>query len=179
MKVITNGFINTQYKVYKMCESVEGKIYIGKTKLPIYMRINAHKHSNASADIHFSDVGWNNVTTEIIDEAKDEEELDYKEKEHINNYYRTHKDLLLIKNTLNCIDFWKNKKQMKINTEMKNVLLFIKTNRYIIKNVSGARVYICECVKKFKKNELSNDDARSQIIEFFKTKSWNCKYLKE
>jgi len=149
------------------CGKVLKVKYIGKTKSPIYLRINAHKHSDASADIHFSDEGWKNVTTEIIDEAKDEEELDYKEKEHINNYYRTHKDLLLIKNTLNCIDFWKNKKQMKINTEMKNVLLFIKTNRYIIKNVSGARVYICECVKKFKKNELSKDDARSHIIDFF------------
>ena len=64
MKVITNGFINTQYKVFKMCESVEGKIYIGKTKLPIYMRINAHKYSNASADIHFSDVETNKRTIE-------------------------------------------------------------------------------------------------------------------
>ena len=35
MRVITNG-IDEIYKIYRMSENVQNKIYIGKTKLPIY-----------------------------------------------------------------------------------------------------------------------------------------------
>lgn len=37
------------------------------------------KHSEKSADYHFANIGWNNVTVEIIDTAKDEEGLIIKE----------------------------------------------------------------------------------------------------
>ena len=85
MKIVISG-VEPQYKVYKMSECVDHKFYIGKTKKPIKERMNGHKHGDhgeRSADAHFADVGWRNVTVEIIDTANDEEELNRKEKEHI------------------------------------------------------------------------------------------------
>ena len=54
---------------------MEGKIYIGKTKRPLQERMKNHRHSQQYADRPFSDVGWNNVTVEIIDTANSDEEL--------------------------------------------------------------------------------------------------------
>ena len=85
MKILIDG-IEPQFKVYKMIESVENKFYIGKTRNPLKERMNGHRHGNhgeKSADRHFSDVGWNNVTVEIIDTANDDEELKVKETEQI------------------------------------------------------------------------------------------------
>ena len=85
MKINIDG-IEPQFKVYKMTESVENKFYIGKTKNPLKDRMSGHRHGDhgeKSADRHFSDVGWNNVTVEIIDTANDDEELKVKEAEQI------------------------------------------------------------------------------------------------
>ncbi len=88
MRIIIEG-IEPQFKVYKMTETVENKFYIGKTKNPLKERMNGHRHGNhgeKSADTHFSNVGWNNVTVEIVDIANSEEELKAKEEEQITKY---------------------------------------------------------------------------------------------
>ena len=85
MNIIING-IEPQFKIYKMTESIENKFYIGKTKQPIKVRMNSHRHGGhecVTADNHFADVGWRNVTVEIIDSADNEDELKIKEEQHI------------------------------------------------------------------------------------------------
>ena len=84
MHIVING-IEPQFKIYKMSENVDGKFYIGKTKQPLKDRMYGHRHSHGCipADEHFADVGWRNVTVEIIDTANDEGEMDKKETEHI------------------------------------------------------------------------------------------------
>ena len=85
MKIIIDG-LEPQFKVYKMSESIENKFYIGMTKTPLKERMNGHRYGNhglKSACTHFSNVGWNNVTVEIIDTANSEEELRSKEEKQI------------------------------------------------------------------------------------------------
>ena len=82
MKITIIG-TEPQFKVYKMHESVENKFYIGKTKKPLTERMQTHRTGRLSADIHFGNVGWNNVSVEIIDVANNDEELAKKEEEHI------------------------------------------------------------------------------------------------
>ena len=84
MKIIIKG-IEPEFKIYKMSESIEGKFYIGKTKQSLKDRMYGHQHSHAlvPADDHFADVGWRNVTVEIIDSGNDEEEMNKKEIENI------------------------------------------------------------------------------------------------
>ena len=85
MIIIIEG-VEPQFKVYKMSESIDNKFYIGKTKQPLRIRMNGNRSSGdifCPADKHFADVGWRNVTVEIIDTANDEKELLFKEREHI------------------------------------------------------------------------------------------------
>lgn len=191
--------IEPQFKVYRMIESVEGKIYIGKTKRPLQERMKNHRYSQQYADRHFSDVGWNNVTVEIIDTANSDEELCKKEQIKITEYFTNHKQLLL--NINNCyslsrhsvkeqlkeavhvhyseIDLFPDNHwftcQRKIDEYDHDVFKFIKNNKYIIKHVGGARKYISKCISKKKKNQLTNDEARSLIIAFLKDKPWRGK----
>ena len=96
MKVVTNG-ITERYKIYKMYETIEGKLYIGKTSLPIYMRINQHRHGKITADKHFSKIGWENVTFEIIDWSYDNGSALKKESNYISSARSTHHEKLLNK----------------------------------------------------------------------------------
>ena len=98
MRIIKNG-INERYIVYKLYDDV--KIYIGKTTLPIYMRINSHRHGKLRADKYFSEIGWDNVTFEIIDWSYDKKSLLMKEDNIIGQYYMMHKEKLLNKNSTN------------------------------------------------------------------------------
>ena len=98
MKVITNG-IKERYIIYKLYENIENKIYIGKTTIPIYMRINSHRHGKLRADQHFSTIGWNNVVFEIIDWSYDKESLLKKEDTIIGQHFITHGEKLLNKNS--------------------------------------------------------------------------------
>ena len=88
--------VEPQFKVYKMSESVEGKVYIGKTKRPLQERMNCHRSSRQYADKHFSNVGWNNVTVEIIDTANNDVELSKKEYIKI-TYCYTDKKTFIVK----------------------------------------------------------------------------------
>lgn len=205
MFIIIEG-IEPQYKIYKMSESVEGKIYIGKTKRPLRERMNGHRNSRQYSDKHFSDVGWNNVTVEIIDTANDDNELTMKENMRINEYYNKYKMLLLNRNNFysatpfNKIQnksFKKEKEeetepvyfseidifpdnhwfscQRKIDEYNHDVFKLIKDNNYIIKNVCGARKYISICILRLSKRQITNQEARRQIIDFLKDKPWKGK----
>ena len=94
MKINIIG-IEPQFKVYKMSENIDNMYYIGKTKAPLIKRMNYHRHTKGETqlycDIHFADVGFRNVTVDIIDVANNDEELDTKEKEHIKTHYETDK----------------------------------------------------------------------------------------
>jgi len=191
--------VEPQFKVYKMSECIEGKIYIGKTKRPIRDRMNNHRSSQQYADKHFSNVGWNNVVVEIIDTANDENELNRKEFIKINEYYKNHKSSLLNRNNYDAYTSFKsqlNKEegeyiyfneidifpsnhwfycQRKVDEHPCDVFRFIKLNKYIIKNVNGARRYISQCIRRMKRNELNNDEVKAIIINFLKNKPWRGK----
>ena len=111
--------VEPQFKVYKMSESVEGKVYIGKTKRPLQERMNCHRSSRQYADKHFSNVGWNNVTVEIIDTANNDEELSKKEYVKINDCYTDKKHLLLNRN--NFCDYSQNTKKLTTTEEPKYI----------------------------------------------------------
>ena len=92
--------IEPQFKVYKMSENVEGKIYIGKTKCPLKERMKGHRYGKMPCDQHFSNIGWNNVTVEIIDTANSDAELLVRENKKISEYYGNNKVNLLNKNNI-------------------------------------------------------------------------------
>ena len=78
MKIICDYEFEPQFKVYKMTESIENKYYYGKTRQPIHLRMKQHRESTKLAcDIHFSNIGWNNVTCEVIEACKTEEEMNF------------------------------------------------------------------------------------------------------
>ena len=97
MKIIING-IKERYIIYKLYDIINEKVYIGKTTIPIYMRINTHRHGNLNADKYFSSIGWENVIFEIIDWSNDKITLLKKENDQILKYYTTNKSNLLNKN---------------------------------------------------------------------------------
>ena len=78
MKIIFAGF-ETQYKIYKITENINWKYYIGKTRKNIHERMEGHKKGDLDADLYFREIGYNNITVEIIDSANDLEELSKKE----------------------------------------------------------------------------------------------------
>ena len=66
MKIVNKFEFEPCYKIYKMSESVENKYYFGKTHQPFHMRMQQHKEGRLHCDVHFSNVGWNNVKTKSI-----------------------------------------------------------------------------------------------------------------
>ena len=84
MKIIFAGF-ETQYKIYKITESINWKYYIGKTRKNIHERMEGHKKGDLQSDLYFREIGYANITIEIIDSANDLEELAKKEINWIKN----------------------------------------------------------------------------------------------
>ena len=82
MKIICDYEFEPQFKVYKMSESIENKFYYGKTRQPINLRMKQHREGKLSCDIHFSNVGWNNITCQV-EACKNEEEMNLLEHKHI------------------------------------------------------------------------------------------------
>ena len=123
MKIVING-TEPQFKVYKMTESIENKFYIGKTKNPLQDRMKGHRHGDhgdKSADTHFANVGWNNVTVDIIDTANSEEELRKKGEEQI---IKNRSDKMLNKH------FNNNKSNSNQNNQPKNIETVEKCVRF-------------------------------------------------
>ena len=100
MNIIING-IEPQFKVYKISEKIENKFYIGKTKQPLKERIKQHKSARTIANKHFSNIGWDITTVEIIDYANDDWMLCVKEAEQIQKGYRENKNNILNINSTN------------------------------------------------------------------------------
>ena len=84
MKIICDYEFEPCFKVYKMSESIQNKYYYGKTRQPFAMRMKQHREGKLNCDLHFSDVGWNNVTCEIVEACKDEDDMNLKEQKYIN-----------------------------------------------------------------------------------------------
>ena len=83
MKINIVG-IEPQFNIYRMRENIENQYYIGKTSIPIHDRMSKHQNSPIQhSDKHFANVGWNNVTVDIIDTSDNNEELTEKEKYYI------------------------------------------------------------------------------------------------
>ena len=97
MKIIVEG-IEPQFKIYKMEENVNNKVYIGSTSYPIKHRMSQHKQATNKVDSYFSDIGWDNVSVSIVDTANDKVEMKKKENEHIQLYKSMDQDKLLNKN---------------------------------------------------------------------------------
>ena len=94
MKIIIND-IEPQFKVYKITESINNKIYIGSTFQPLKHRMSLHKCCHNDLSKYFSDIGWNNTTVEIIDTANDKTEMKRKEDECIKECRINNSKLLL------------------------------------------------------------------------------------
>ena len=145
-------------------------------------------------------MGWNNVLVEIIDTANNDEELRKKEFIKITEWYTDKKHLLLNKNNFydysqyvrkestkeiptyiqySEIDLFQNDRlsgcQRKIDDYSHDVFKFIQNNKYIIKQVSGARDYVSNCISKMKSNQLTNASARALIIDYLIDKPWRGK----
>lgn len=83
MKIIINYEYEPCYKIYKMSESIENKYYYGKTHQPLHLRMKQHQEGKLACDVHFSNVGFNNVTVEIVEPAKNEEDMNMLEQKYI------------------------------------------------------------------------------------------------
>ena len=94
MIILIDG-IEPQFKIYKMTECIENKFYIGKSKTPLKERMNHHMRNSLDCDKHFSNIGWNNVTVEIIEACYDENDMNKKEKFHIQKYFNSDFDKIL------------------------------------------------------------------------------------
>lgn len=79
--------------IYKIENKINKKIYIGQT-INFKKRINEHKSGRKNTDIHKNQIidksikkyGKNNFLYTIIDQAKSQDEADYKEKMYISKY---------------------------------------------------------------------------------------------
>ena len=83
-------FLNN-YNVYKHTFP-DGKIYIGVSMNPLKRWSNGHGyHFNEELDKAIQEVGWENITHEILFENLSKEEANNKEKELIKFYNSTNK----------------------------------------------------------------------------------------
>lgn len=79
--------------IYKITNSINGKIYIGQTKNGLENRWHQHiydaSHNRTNMPIHFAMMkyGIENFTIECIDTAETKEELNQKEISYIKKYH--------------------------------------------------------------------------------------------
>ena len=100
--------LNHNLKYIKWLNLLKANFMLEKQKKNLKERMNGHKHGDhgeKSADSHFADVGWRNVTVEIIDTANDEQELALKEREHI---VKNKGPLMLNKHFFSTAHIWGN-----------------------------------------------------------------------
>jgi group I intron endonuclease len=76
-------------KVYKLVNSVDDKIYIGSTCLPLPKRLYDHKQKARKTILpchrHFNEIGWNNVRIVLIENvtAETKDQLTMREQHYI------------------------------------------------------------------------------------------------
>ncbi len=72
--------------VYKLTNTVNGKIYIGQTRRPLYKRFNEHCCANSAIGRAIRKYGKDKFTKEIIAVCESKEELDSCESRYIAEY---------------------------------------------------------------------------------------------
>lgn len=70
----------TSYKVYKITNRLNGKIYIGQTKQSLEKRFMQHLHTNSPLGQAMRQCGTDNFTIEVIEECENQEQLNEREK---------------------------------------------------------------------------------------------------
>ena len=93
MIVINNNNYENNHIIYKLSDGYRS--YIGKCNIPLYMRLNIHKHSTKlEADKYFSK-DWSSVTCEVLDYSIDKKRLLELEKDHIRSEMLSNPDKIL------------------------------------------------------------------------------------
>ena len=70
----------TIFKVYKITNRLNGKIYVGQTKQSIEKRFMQHLHADSPLGQAMRECGGNNFTIEIIEYCENQEQLNEREK---------------------------------------------------------------------------------------------------
>jgi len=70
----------TIFKVYKITNTLNGKIYVGQTKQSIEKRFMQHLHADSPLGQAMRECGVENFTIEIIEECETQEQLNEREK---------------------------------------------------------------------------------------------------
>ena len=65
----------SNYKVYKITNRLNGKIYVGQTKQPIEKRFMQHSQANSPLVQAMRQCGLENFTIEVIEECATQEEV--------------------------------------------------------------------------------------------------------
>jgi len=76
--------------IYKLTNTIDDKIYIGSSTndVPKY-RLSSHKsNKNCGCAEHFNNIGWNNVSLEVIEECEEEVQK-IREQIHLDKYFET------------------------------------------------------------------------------------------
>ena len=189
MKINIIG-IEPQFKIYKISESIDGMLYIGKTKQPLRQRMYQHqKNPQLKSDEHFANVGWDNVVVDIIDVANDDNALHLKETEHIMQHSKLYKNSLLNKNSIiyerkikgesygpystdslaqdkdanGLPSFYAGKRIWDGNEDVNK---FTKDNELLINSIPDCIIYVSECLQRYDEGKLTNCQAKEQIMDF-------------
>ena len=70
----------TIFKVYKITNILNGKIYVGQTKQALEQRFMQHLHANSPLGQAMRQCGADNFTIEIIEHCETQEQLNEREK---------------------------------------------------------------------------------------------------
>ena len=154
MKIIING-IEPQFKIYKMLDTINNKVYIGSTFYPLKARMGTHKNSKAKVDEYFSNVGWDNVIVEIIDTANDINEMKIKENEYI--------ERSKLNNSVNLLN--KNKAYTGLNRKDYGKYHY-QTNRDYYKKYFTTKIICDTCHACFQKSGISHHQKTKKHIKF-------------
>jgi group I intron endonuclease len=124
--------------IYKATNLINGKIYIGQTKLKLKYRIMGHKKSKLLISKAIKKYGIENFKWEVIDSASNATELDFKEFMYIriyNSYANTGRGY-------NISDGGnKNKLRGKTESEMKIVSKNFSKPKYKIIDLTNNRIF--------------------------------------
>jgi hypothetical protein len=118
---MTNIYCCMQYKIYKLQNKINGKIYIGKTKYSLAERMKSHRYKTDCKYIHnaLCKYGEDAFTKDVIYETDDENDVCLKEKEFIVRYNSLVPNgyNLVLETNQGRIFHEKTRKLMSINTQ--------------------------------------------------------------
>lgn len=131
------------FKIYKIINNVDDKIYIGSTTQPLYKRINDHRKryrrpelTQYTSKILFDNYGIENCKIILIDE------FEYVNKEHQNKIEREHIDMFK-KVCVNKYMPFKTIDEIKQDRKMYSQTKYAKHKDTIL--AEKKKPYTCEC----------------------------------